>query len=141
MREANDRGFECLLVTDATESYFPEFKAAMVEMVRPAAAAAARTFRAAAAATAAAAVAAGRRSRACWSKAAGAAAPPTGRTRCVGGMNCLRPAQTCSPTGLLDCAERRRVLLQVHAQGGIVGWTADSAAVVAALAAVAPASG
>ena len=28
MREANDRGYECLLVEDATESYFPEFKAA-----------------------------------------------------------------------------------------------------------------
>ncbi len=58
MREANDRGFECLLVTDATESYFPEFKASVVEMV--------------------------------------------------------------------------------HAQGGIVGWTADSAAVAEALAAAAP---
>ena len=34
MREANDRGFECLLVEDATESYFPEFKAATLEMVR-----------------------------------------------------------------------------------------------------------
>ena len=33
MREANDRGFECLLVTDATESYFPEFKAAAIEMI------------------------------------------------------------------------------------------------------------
>ena len=34
MREANDRGFECLLAEDATESYFPEFKAAAVEMIR-----------------------------------------------------------------------------------------------------------
>ena len=34
MREANDRGYECLLVEDATESYFPEFKAATVAMVR-----------------------------------------------------------------------------------------------------------
>ena len=34
MREANDRGFECLLVEDATESYFPEFKRATLEMVR-----------------------------------------------------------------------------------------------------------
>jgi nicotinamidase-related amidase len=34
MREANDRGFECLLVEDATESYFPEFKAAALAMVR-----------------------------------------------------------------------------------------------------------
>ena len=33
MREANDRGFECLLATDATESYFPEFKAAAIEMI------------------------------------------------------------------------------------------------------------
>ena len=34
MREANDRGYECLLVEDATASYFPEFKQATVEMVR-----------------------------------------------------------------------------------------------------------
>lgn len=34
MREANDRGFECLLVEDATESYFPEFKQSTLEMVR-----------------------------------------------------------------------------------------------------------
>ncbi len=34
MREANDRGFECLLVEDATESYFPEFKKATLDMVR-----------------------------------------------------------------------------------------------------------
>ena len=34
MREANDRGYECLLVEDCTESYFPEFKAATLAMVR-----------------------------------------------------------------------------------------------------------
>jgi len=34
MREANDRGYECLLVEDATESYFPHFKQATLEMVR-----------------------------------------------------------------------------------------------------------
>ncbi len=34
MREANDRGFECLLIEEATESYFPEFKAATLEMIR-----------------------------------------------------------------------------------------------------------
>jgi nicotinamidase-related amidase len=34
MREANDRGYECLLATDATESYFPEFKAIAIEMIR-----------------------------------------------------------------------------------------------------------
>jgi nicotinamidase-related amidase len=34
MREANDRGYECLLIEDATASYFPEFKQATLEMVR-----------------------------------------------------------------------------------------------------------
>ena len=34
MREANDRGYECLLATDATESYFPAFKEATIEMIR-----------------------------------------------------------------------------------------------------------
>jgi biuret amidohydrolase len=34
MREANDRGYECLLVEDATESYFLEFKQATLSMVR-----------------------------------------------------------------------------------------------------------
>lgn len=33
MREANDRGFECLLVEEATGSYFPEFHAATIAMV------------------------------------------------------------------------------------------------------------
>jgi len=33
MREANDRGYECLLAEDATESYFPEFKRAAIEMI------------------------------------------------------------------------------------------------------------
>ena len=34
LREANDRGYECLLVEDATESYFAEFKAAAIAMIR-----------------------------------------------------------------------------------------------------------
>ncbi|MCW5748535.1 MAG: cysteine hydrolase [Alphaproteobacteria bacterium] len=34
MREANDRGYDCLLAEDATESYFPAFKRATLEMVR-----------------------------------------------------------------------------------------------------------
>ena len=34
MREANDRGYTCLLVEDATESYFAEFKAATLQMIR-----------------------------------------------------------------------------------------------------------
>lgn len=33
MREANDRGFDCLLISDATESYFPAFKAATLAMI------------------------------------------------------------------------------------------------------------
>ena len=33
LREANDRGYECLLVEDATESYFPAFRAAALEMI------------------------------------------------------------------------------------------------------------
>jgi nicotinamidase-related amidase len=34
MREANDRGYDSLLIEDATESYFPEFKRAAIEMIR-----------------------------------------------------------------------------------------------------------
>ncbi|WP_075215534.1 cysteine hydrolase family protein [Mongoliimonas terrestris] len=34
MREANDRGFQNLLIEDATESYFPAFKQATLEMIR-----------------------------------------------------------------------------------------------------------
>jgi nicotinamidase-related amidase len=33
LREANDRGYDCLLVEEATASYFPHFKAATIEMV------------------------------------------------------------------------------------------------------------
>jgi nicotinamidase-related amidase len=33
MREANDRGYECLLIEDATESYFPQFKRATLDMI------------------------------------------------------------------------------------------------------------
>lgn len=33
MREANDRGYDCLLIEDATESYFPAFKAATLAMI------------------------------------------------------------------------------------------------------------
>ncbi len=33
MREANDRGYDCLLLEDCTESYFPHFKAAALEMI------------------------------------------------------------------------------------------------------------
>ena len=34
MREANDRGYECLLIEDATASYFPEFKDMTLAMIR-----------------------------------------------------------------------------------------------------------
>ena len=34
MPEANDRGYECLLVEEATGSYFPEFKAQALAMIR-----------------------------------------------------------------------------------------------------------
>jgi nicotinamidase-related amidase len=34
MREANDRGYDSLLLEDCTESYFPAFKAAAVDMMR-----------------------------------------------------------------------------------------------------------
>ncbi|WOB09353.1 isochorismatase family cysteine hydrolase [Piscinibacter gummiphilus] len=34
MREANDRGYECLLIEEATGSYFPEFKQAALDMIR-----------------------------------------------------------------------------------------------------------
>jgi nicotinamidase-related amidase len=34
LREANDRGYDCLLIEDATESYFPEFKTATLDMIR-----------------------------------------------------------------------------------------------------------
>jgi nicotinamidase-related amidase len=33
MREANDRGYDCLLVEEATASYFPYFKQATLEMI------------------------------------------------------------------------------------------------------------
>ena len=34
MREANDRGYDALLLEDCTESYFPQFKAAAIDMIR-----------------------------------------------------------------------------------------------------------
>jgi biuret amidohydrolase len=33
MREANDRGYDCLVLSDCTESYFPEYKAATLSMI------------------------------------------------------------------------------------------------------------
>ena len=34
MREANDRGYDSLLLEDCTESYFPQFKQAALDMIR-----------------------------------------------------------------------------------------------------------
>ena len=34
MREANDRGYDCLLLEDCTESYFEHFRTATLEMIR-----------------------------------------------------------------------------------------------------------
>ena len=34
MREANDRGYECVIVEEATGSYFPEFKTQALAMIR-----------------------------------------------------------------------------------------------------------
>ncbi len=34
MREANDRGYECLMVEDCTASYFPEFQQSTLNMIR-----------------------------------------------------------------------------------------------------------
>lgn len=33
MRDANDRGYDCLLIEDATSSYYPEFKTATLAMI------------------------------------------------------------------------------------------------------------
>jgi nicotinamidase-related amidase len=33
MREANDRGYDCVIVEDATESYFPAYKRAAIDMI------------------------------------------------------------------------------------------------------------
>jgi nicotinamidase-related amidase len=34
VREANDRGYDCLVVEDAVASYFPEFQRVALEMIR-----------------------------------------------------------------------------------------------------------
>lgn len=34
LREANDRGYDCLLIEEATESYVPEFKRVTLDMIR-----------------------------------------------------------------------------------------------------------
>ena len=34
VREANDRGFDCLVLEDCTGSYFPEFQAPAIAMIK-----------------------------------------------------------------------------------------------------------
>ena len=34
VREANDRGYDCLVLEDCVGSYFPEFQAAALEMIK-----------------------------------------------------------------------------------------------------------
>jgi nicotinamidase-related amidase len=34
MREANDRGYECLVLEDCVASYFPEFQKAALDMIK-----------------------------------------------------------------------------------------------------------
>jgi nicotinamidase-related amidase len=34
VREANDRGFDCLVIEDCVASYFPEFQAAGLDMIK-----------------------------------------------------------------------------------------------------------
>ena len=34
MREANDRGYECLVLEDCVGSYFPEFQTAALDMIK-----------------------------------------------------------------------------------------------------------
>lgn len=33
-REANDRGYEIILATDSTQSFFPEFKSSTIDMIK-----------------------------------------------------------------------------------------------------------
>jgi len=34
VREANDRGYDCLVLEDCTGSYFPEFQAVGIKMIK-----------------------------------------------------------------------------------------------------------